>query len=223
LCQMASISGSLAGSIFCDQCGQEFEPRQPVCAGCGVVPTRQWFQLMSLCTILIAVTCNSVVAWLLLPRLVHVHRPAARFMFRVWLWLDVNASIYGWIPIILGLLAWHHFIWERAKLRGTRPKVQRWVTKKVLTFVLAASVTPLIPWWIPAGQAPDQFLSMIGKYPGLPSTLAWMATVFVLTLLCLNVQTRDSLLGRGRVLSLVSLGALLLVLTVTLIGWSLTY
>ena len=62
----------------------------------------------------------------------------------------------------------------------------------------------------------------IGRYPGLPSTLAWVAVVFVLSVLCLNVQTRDSLLGRGKVLSLVSLGVLLAVLTITLVGWSLT-
>lgn len=76
---------------------------------------------------------------------------------------------------------------------------------------------------MPANQVPYQFLSLIGKYNGLPPTLAWATVGFVLTLLCLHRQTRDSLLGRGHALSLVSLGALLSLLTLTVIGWSLTY
>src|SRR2546425_5195387 len=28
---------------------------------------------------------------------------------------------------------------------------------------LAAGIAPLLPWWIPAGQPPGQFLSMIGR------------------------------------------------------------
>jgi hypothetical protein len=40
----------------------------------------------------------------------------------------------------------------------------------------------------------------------------------VATLLCVNGETRDSLLGHGKVLSLVSLGILLLLLTLTIAG-----
>jgi len=218
---MASSAGSLTESLFCDHCGQQFEPKHRVCAGCGAVPTRQWFQLMSLATLMLAVACNSAVGWFVLPRLIHAHRAGG--LFRAWLWLDEKGSVYGWMPIILGLLAWDFFIWRRAKSKGARPKIKRWVTKKLLTFVVVVSVTPLLPWWVPAGQPPNEFLSLIGKYPGLPSTLAWATLVFVLSLLCLNRQTRDSLLGHGKVLSLVSLVVLLVVLGVTLIGWSLTY
>lgn len=218
---MASTSASLTESLFCDHCGLQFELKQPVCAGCGAIPTRQWFQLMSLVTLLLAVGCNSAVGWFVLPRLVHARRAGA--LFRAWLLVDEKGSVYGWMPIILGLLAWDFFIWRRTKMKGARPKIKRWLTKKLLTFVVVVSVTPLIPWWVPAGQPPNQFLSMIGKYPGLPSTLAWATVVLVLSLLCLNRQTRDSLLGHGRILSLISLGVLLVVLGVTLIGWSLTY
>lgn len=217
---MASSANPLAQAFFCERCGQEFEPKHRVCAGCGAVPTRQWLQLMSLITLLAAVACNSAAASLVLPRLSDAHR--ARALFRAWLWLDNRAAMYGWLPIIAGLLAWDYFIWRRAKLKGTRPKIKRWVTRKLLTFVVAASVTPMIPWWVPAGQVPGQFLSMIGRYGGLPSTLAWAAAAFVLTLLCGHRQTRDALLGHGRVLSAVSLAALLIELGATLLGWSLS-
>jgi hypothetical protein len=219
---MASTAQPLAESFFCEHCGEEFEPKHRVCAGCGAVPTRQWFQLMSLITLLAAAACNSAVGWLVLPRLGHAaHRAGG--LFRAWLWLDSRIAVYGWIPIIGGLLAWDYFIWRRAKLKGTRPKIKRWVTKKLLTLVAAAAVTPLIPAWVPAGQVSQQFLDMIGRYSGLPATLAWATVGFVLALLCGHRQTRDSLLGHGKALSLISLGALITVLAITLLGWSLTY
>jgi hypothetical protein len=218
---MASTAQPLAESFFCESCGEEFEPKHRVCAGCGAVPTRQWFQLMSLITLLAAVACNSAVAWLVLPRLAHAHRAAG--FFRAWLWMDNKVAIYGWIPIIGGLLAWDYFIWRRAKLKGTRPKIKRWVTRKLLTLVAGIALTPLIPWWVPAGQVSQQFLDVIGRRSGLPATLAWAAAVFVLSLLCGHRQTRDSLLGHGKALSLISLGALVTVLAFTLIGWSLAY
>jgi hypothetical protein len=218
---MATAANPLAESFFCDRCGAEFESKHRVCASCGTVPTRQWFQLISLVTLFAAVACNSAVGWFLLPRLALAHR--AGRLFSTWLWLDRKAAVYGWIPIIGGLLAWDYFVWRRAKLRGTRPKIKRWVTKKLLMFVVAAAVTPMIPWWVPANQVPYQFLSLIGRYNGLPPTLAWATVGFVLSLLCLHRQTRDSLLGRGHALSLFSLGALLSLLTLTVIGWSLTY
>ena len=218
---MAATANPLVQDFFCEHCGQEFEPRHRVCAGCGAVPTRQWFQLMSLVTLFAAVACNSAAALLVLPRLVQAHH--AGRLFRAWLWLDNRLAMYGWLPIIGGLLAWDYFIWRRAKLKGTRPKIKRWVTRKLLGFVVAAALTPMVPWWIPAGQVSGQFLSVIGRYRGLPPTLAWGAVVFVLTLLCGHRQTRDSLLGHGKVLSLVSLSALIIVLAATLIGWSLTY
>lgn len=218
---MASTAQPLAEAFFCDRCGEEFEPKHRVCAGCGAVPTRQWFQLMSLVTLLAAVTCNSAVAAMVLPRLVYAHRAGA--LFRGWLWLDYKAAMYGWLPIIIGLLAWDYFIWRRAKLRGTKPKIKRWVTRKLLTFVIGAALTPMIPWWVPAGQVPYQFLDLIGKYRVMPATLAWAGLVFVLALLCGHRQTRDSLLGHGKILSVISLCALITVLAVTLLGWSLTY
>jgi hypothetical protein len=44
----------------------------------------------------------------------------------------------------------------------------------------------------------------------------------VVILLVSEAESRDYLLGHGKTLSVVSVGALLLVLTLTVVGWSLT-
>jgi hypothetical protein len=202
--------------VFCECCGQNFLPKQSVCGHCNVAATRHWFQLMSLVTLLFAAVCNMLVGLLLLPHL--VERAHSRFLFRAWLWLDHKAALYGWVPIAAGLLAWDYLVWKAA-----RPKIKGWFTRKLLTFSLAAGVAPMLPWWVPAGQPPGEFLSMIGKYPGVPALLAWGVVLVVTVLLCINAETRDHLLGHGKVLSMVSLGLLLLVLTMTIVGWSLTF
>jgi hypothetical protein len=63
---------------------------------------------------------------------------------------------------------------------------------------------------------------MISKYPGLPVLLAWGVVLVVLVLLCVDAESRDYLLGHGKVLSVVSMGLLLLVLTMTMVGWAVT-
>lgn len=201
--------------MFCERCGLSFLPRQSVCNRCGAASTRHWLQLTSLVTLMVAVACNTLVAFYLLPRHITGHSP--RFLFRAWIWMDDKISIYGWVPLAVGLLAWDFFIW-----RHSRPKVKGWITRKLLTFALLAGVAPFIPWWLPAGQPPQNFLSAVRAHPGLPSILAWSVVVFVVTWLCINAETRDSLLGHGKVLSLVSLGVLLLLLAMTIVGWSIT-
>jgi hypothetical protein len=202
--------------VFCDRCGLNFLPKQSMCSRCNVVATRHWFQLMSLVTLLVAVLCNALVGLLLLPGLLDARH--SRFVFRAWLWFDYKAALYGWVPIAFALLAWDMLVWKAA-----RPKVKGWFTRKLLTFSLAAGMAPMLPWWVPAGQPPGQFLSMIGKYPGVPSLLAWGVVLVVVVLLCINAESRDYLLGHGKALSVVSLGLLLLVLTMTVVGWSVTY
>jgi len=202
--------------VFCDRCGLNFLPRQSLCTRCNVVATRHWFQLMSLATLLVAVLCNSLVALLLLPRLVEARHPS--LAFRAWLWFDYKAALYGWVPIAAALLAWDILVWKAA-----RPKVKGWFTRKLLTFSLAAGMAPMLPWWVPAGQPPGEFLAMIGKYPGVPTLLAWAVVLVVIVLLCSNAESRDYLLGHGKALSIVSLGLLLLVLTMTVVGWSVSY
>jgi len=201
--------------VFCERCGLNFLPKQSVCTRCNVAATRHWFQLMSLVTLLVALLCNALVGLLLLPRL--AEGTHSRFVFRAWLWLDYKASLYGWVPIAIGLLVWDYLVWKPA-----RPKVKGWFTRKLLTFSLAAGLAPMLPWWIPAGQPPGEFLSMIGKYPGVPLLLAWGVVLFVIVLLCVNAESRDYLLGHGKALSVVSVGLLLLVLTMIVVGWSVT-
>jgi hypothetical protein len=202
--------------LFCERCGLNFGPKESLCTRCHVVATRHWFQLMSLITLLVAVVCNSLIGLLLLPRLAEGRH--SRFLFRAWLWFDYKAALYGWVPIAIGLLAWDHFVWK-----ATKPKVKGWFTRKLLTFSLAAGIAPMLPWWIPAGQPPGQFLAMIGKYPGVPALLAWGVVLVVAVLLCHNAESRDYLLGHGKALSMVSLGLLLLVLTMIVVSWSVTY
>jgi hypothetical protein len=202
--------------VFCDRCGLSFLPRQSICTRCNAAATRHWFQLMSLVTLLVAVLCNEFVGLVVLPRL--VERRHSPFVFRAWLWFDHNAALYGWVPIVFGLLAWDYLVWKAA-----RPKVKGWFTRKLLTFSLAAGLAPMLPWWVPAGQPPGEFLSIIRRYPGVPSLLAWCVVLVVTVLLCINAESRDYLLGHGRALSVVSLGLLLVVLTMTVVGWSATY
>ena len=202
--------------MYCDRCGLNFLPKQSVCTRCKKVATRYWFQLMSLVTLLVALASNTALGIFLLPRLMEA--PHGRLLFRSWYWLDQNAALYGWVPLAGGLLAWDYFIWKEA-----RPKVKGWLTRKLLTFSLAAGVAPMIPWWIPAGQPPGEFLSMISRYQGLPAMLAWGVVLVVTIILCIDSESRDYLLGHGRTLSVVSTGMLVLVLAMTLLGWSLTY
>lgn len=201
--------------MFCDRCGLNFLPKQSVCTRCKRVPTRYWFQFMSLVILLVAVACNGLVAMFLLPRM--ALGPNAPFVFRAWWWFDHKAALYGWVPLVIGLLAWDYFIWKEA-----RPKVKGWLTRKLLTLSLAAGVAPMLPWWIPAGQPPGEFLAMIGRYPGVPMLLAWGVVLIVVVLLCADAESRDYLLGHGRTLSVISTGMLLVVLTLTVVGWSMT-
>jgi hypothetical protein len=200
--------------MFCERCGLSFLPRQSICTRCGEPSTRHWLQLISLTTLMLAVAGNRLVAYFLLPgRTTGQH---AHLLFRAWAWFDQKAAWYGWMPLAFALLAWDLFVW-----RHSRPKVKGWVTRKLLTFALVAGATPMIPAWIPAGQPSPSFMNAVNKYPGQLSSLAWGVVVVVIALLCSNSETRDSLLGHGKALSLVSLGVLLLLLTMTIVGWSL--
>jgi len=202
--------------VYCDRCGLNFLPKQSVCTRCKRVPTRYWFQFMSLVTVLVAVLCNTLLGLFLLPRLAEGNH--SRPLFRAWYWFDLKVGLYGWVPLALALLAWDYFVWKEA-----RPKVKGWFTRKLLTFSLAAGIAPMLPWWVPAGQPPSQFFAMIGRYPGVPALLAWGVVLTVAILLCIDPESRDYLLGHGRMLSIVSTGLMLLLLCMTVAGWALTY
>ena len=122
--------------MYCEHCGLQIFPKLPVCTRCGETPTFQLFQLASLFTLFLAVLCNSLVAWLLLPRLSSGHYAA--IYFRVWLWLSDQTAIYGWAPIAIGLLVWDYFV-----RRKTRQKIKGWLTRKLLSFVIVAGAAEM--------------------------------------------------------------------------------
>src|SRR5260370_27812611 len=101
---------------------------------------------MSLMTLLLALACNAMVALLLLPRL--TGRAHAQ-LFQGWMWFDHKAALYGWVPIAAGLLAWDYLV-----LKGARPKIRGWVTRKLLYFLFAAGGAPGLPRGVLAGGPP---------------------------------------------------------------------
>jgi hypothetical protein len=180
----------------------------------------EWIQLVSLAVILLATIGNSVAGMYLLPKLSALH-PSSLF-FHGWLWADRECTSYGWMPLAAAILLWEFLVYR--KIRKAKPvtKVKGWVSRKILAFVLAAGFAPILPWWIPANQPSDKMLATISQYPGLPCAISWGGVLLVAIVLCVKAETRDSLLGNGKVLSVVSLGVLALFLTLTLVGWSLS-
>jgi hypothetical protein len=126
------------------------------------------------------------------------------------------------MPLASALLLWELLVWR--KIRKAKPvtKIKGWVSRKILAFVLAAGFAPILPWWIPANQPSEKTLAALSQYPGLPCAISWGGVLIVAVVLCFKTETRDCLLGRGKVLSFVSLGALTLFLMLTLYGWSLS-
>lgn len=206
--------------MYCEHCGLKILPERPVCTRCGRAPAHEWLQLISLAILLVAAIGNSVAGMFLLPKLAATH--SSGLFFRGWLWIDRESSLYGWMPLAAALLVWEFLVWR--KIRKAKPvtKIRGWVSRKLLAFVLAAGFAPILPWWIPANQPSEKTLAALSRYPSLPGAISWGAVLIVAVVLCVKAETRDRLLGRGKALSLVSLGALALFLMLTLFGWSLS-
>jgi hypothetical protein len=143
---------------------------------------------------------------------------------RAWLWTDVKASVYGWIPLALGLLAWDYFI--RQELHSVMSeKIKGWLVRALLILAFVTGVAPLVPRWL---RPPAALLVTRVKLPHLPALatlpsltwlLPWGMVGLAAALLCINAETRDSLLGQGRVLSAISLAVLVMVLMLTLLAF----
>jgi hypothetical protein len=206
--------------VYCENCGLQIFPERLCCTRCGKTPTQMFVQLFALALLLVTIIGNAVAGWYLLPRLAATH--PSNFVFRAWLWMDMESAQYGWMPLAAALLAWEFFVWRKIRRKKTVPKIKSWISRKILTFVLAAGFAPILPWWIPVGQPSQRTLSALSRYPGLPCAVSWSAILFVAIVLCLKAETRDLLLGRGKALSAVSLGALAIFLALTLLSWSLT-
>ncbi len=190
-------------------------PEQSVCTRCGQAPTRQWLQLVSLVMLTITIACNSLVGLYLLPRLVvGRERP---FLFRGWLWFNDKFSMFGWVVVALALLAWSY--WAR---RDAELQLKEWLARALLILLLLAgagkALLPRVPAkWV--GGIP----AALKSYPDVALTVPWGTIVLVVGILCLNPETRDSLLGDGRVLSLVCAGLLLLLVVLVLFAWAATF
>lgn len=206
--------------MYCEHCGLKILPERPICTRCGKTPAYEWVQLMGLAVLLLAAIGNAVESWILLPKLAAAH-PGGYF-FRGWLWADREAGLYGWMPLAAALLAWEFHVWRKVRRAKPVAKVRSWLSRKMLTFVLAAGFAPILPWWIPAGQPSEKTMTMLARYPGLPCGISWGAILIVATVLCCKGETRNLLLGRGKALSLISLGALAMFVALTLVGWALT-
>jgi hypothetical protein len=200
--------------LFCERCGQRFMPNESVCARCRLAPTRQWLQLAGLVTLTIAFLSNSFWALSLLPRLAAGPQHA---QFRAWLRFDDAVSSYGWVFVALGLLVWS--FWAR---RGLLVQKREWLARCSLVLLLVGGVVSTRLEWIPGNFATGIRIA-IHDHPGLGTSLAWGLIVLVVVPLCLSSETRDSLLGHGRILSLVSFGVLLSIMALTLSGWSITH
>lgn len=215
--------------MFCENCGLQFLPVQSVCTRCGVTSTRHWFQLMSLVTLGIAAAANSLVALFVLPRLAAArsHQFAVAhegFAIRAWLWTDLKAAVYGWIPLALGLLAWDYFVRQEGS-PVISEKIKGWLIRGLLILAWVPGVAPLVPHWL---RPPAALLVTTAKLPRLPALYAvsgltwllpWGMVGLAAAMVCINAQTRDSLLGHGRILSAVSLAVLVMVLMLTLIAF----
>jgi hypothetical protein len=219
--------------LFCENCGLQFFPRQSVCTRCDATCTRHWLQLTSLATLLIAVACNSL-ASLFLPASAIAHAATSNrgsnfapslkaSAIAVWLWMDGKASLYGWAPLALALLIWDYFVWPEWR-PALKERIKRWVIRALLVSAFLTQIVPLFPHWI---RPPAGLLVMAAKLPRFPvpmlpefsAAIPWAIVSLAAALLCMNAETRDSLLGRGRALSAISLGVLLTVLTFTLLAF----
>jgi len=219
--------------MFCENCGLQFFPNQSVCTRCEATCTRHWLQLTSLATLFIAALCNSLASMYLPASSVARsaalnHGSSLAFSLKssaiaVWLWIDGRASLYGWVPLALALLAWDYF----ARPEG-RPvlseRIKRWAVRSLLVSAFLVRIVPFFPRWI---RPPAALLLMAAKLPRFPmpmlpafsSATPWAMVTLAAALLCMNAETRDSLLGRGRALSAISLGALLTVLALSLLAF----
>jgi hypothetical protein len=121
------------------------------------------------------------------------------------------------------LLTWDYFDWPESR-PALKERIKRWVIRSLLVSAFLVRIVPFFPRWI---RPPAGLLVTAAKLPRFPipmlpafsAAVPWMIVALAAGLLCMNAETRDSLLGRGRALSAISLGVLLAVLTFTLLAF----
>jgi len=181
---------------------------------------------MSLITLVIAAAANAAIGVWLLPGLaMHSRRgdfAHQSFALRAWMWTDLKAALYGWIPLAFGLLAWDYFL-RHDDAAVISEKLKGWLVRSLLILAVATGLAPLVPRWL---RPPAAVLVTASRFPRLPALAAvsgvewllpWSLVAAAAALLCINAQSRDSLLGHGRILGAVSLAALTAVLILVLL------
>ena len=201
--------------MFCEDCGLQFLPKESVCSRCGSIPTRQWLQLTTLLMLMVTFACKSLVDLYLLRRLIAGRSHS--LSIRAWAWFNEGFSLYGWVLVAVSLLVWS--IWSR---RDWTKQITEWMTRGLLILLLlaggAAALLPHIP-----GRRAAGIRTVLSRYHDGALMLPWGIVALVAGVLCLNTETRDSLLGRGRLSTVISAGILLMVLTMILQAWSATF
>lgn len=196
--------------MFCERCGQQFLRSDSLCTRCRFAPTKQWLQLAGLGMLTVAFVASALSGSPLFP---HIAATGRHRLFRAWHWLTNAASLYGWAVAALGLLGWSFLI-----RREDRLQKKEWVARTLLILLLLGGVAVPILVNLPAKSA-LQIRAAIQSYAAWGPAAAWAMIVLVVVPLCMNPETRDSLLGNGRSLSLAGLGVMLVVTAILLGAW----
>ena len=197
--------------MFCDKCGLQMLAVQSTC-GCGAVATRHWLQFVSILTLLLAGVMNFfVIRSMMSTALGNASLP---FLIRIWIGISEFLSIHGWLVLAVALLVWafwpHH---------GYTPEMPVRIGQGLLILALLSGLTGVIFPFIGADWAKGVNDFLAGN-PGVIPTLNWSLVVLALGGICYNAETRDFLLGTGKILSMVSLGVLSLVIILSIATWA---
>ncbi len=198
--------------MHCESCGLLFLPRQSICTSCHTIPSRQWLQLMGLAALAIALVYNYLTAAYVLPQFL-AGRPQPQW-FKAWFSITANLALYGWIFVAVALVCLCVY-WERTT---GQPEWQARVAQVLSILLLLTALAHLVLPFIGASWAATA-RAAVESHPDLARTVPWGVVALGIVTLCLSCETRDRLLGNGRVLSVAGLSLLIAVLATTLLAW----
>lgn len=194
--------------MYCESCGMQLLAMQSTC-GCGVPATRHWLQLISLASLGIAAGFNFFITMFILPPMMVKEDPS--FLVRTWLWTSETFSLYGWSVFAVGLLVWA--FWPHY---GYEPEWEMQIARVLLILSLVLGIASLVQPYLPAEWA-GPVREILADRPGLLPTILWTPIIAALGALCISTETRDSLLGDGRIFSLIALSLVFLVVVLNLV------
>jgi hypothetical protein len=139
----------------------------------------------------------------------------ARAIFRAWLWFDYKFAMYGWVPVAIAPLAWD-FGLERGSAQG-----QRMVHAQAADFFAGgpggtdAALAGTRRSATATVSRDDRQISATARGLGMGRAGGRGAVV-------LRRRITRLTFGHGKTLSVDSIGALVAVLTMNIVGWSIT-